>query len=344
MYELSPVWVLAAQRSGRLDPWPLLDAIGGAEALCRAGPAALVAAGAPLDMSARLLRTAPLPSARPFLLAGAPGYPASLEQLPFAPPVLFYEGSAALLRRPMVAIVSSRRCTAVGRRTAAELARAVCMAGGVVVSGMAVGIDSAAHAAASVTGATVAVLGQGLAAACQAGARRFRAQLVRAGGAVLSEFLPEFHAQRFTFLQRNRVIAGLASVTVVVEAGHRSGALSTARHALAAGREVLAVPGRYELPASRGCLDLIEEGATVVRGPKTVLEAAGLLAGDSRDPGRRSLPASARALEDALQRAGTLDQLASRSGLCGVEVLRLLAELEAMGLVRREPGQRYVLT
>jgi len=323
-----------------VDPWPIIDTLGGVQAVAEAGQRELLAAGLPIDLAAAAAREASRASPVPFVLAGEDAYPPALRLLPYAPPVLFHQGELGALQRPGVAIVGARSCTAEGRSSAAELARAVTLAGGVVVSGMAIGIDTAAHREAMRHGATVAVLGQGLAARSSHGARRLRSEIVENGGVVLSEFPPEASARRFTFLQRNRVIAGLARATVVVEAGRRSGALSTARHALEAGREVLAVPGHYRARASEGCLALIDQGAVVVRSSATVLEAAGLT-GAGASGGQRRLPANARALEDALQRGGTVDQLALRAGLPVVQACAILAELELAGLVRRLPGQRY---
>ncbi len=337
MFVLSTTWAALAKASGRFDPWPVLAALS-PEQLERPDRATLQRAGVPLDVLAECLSGQPVHSPFPFLLAGGMGYPAALASLPFAPPVLFYEGDLAALALPGVAIVGSRSCTSEGRRTAAELARAVCLAGGCVVSGMAIGIDTAAHREAMLHGRTIAVLGQGLAANSAQGAQRLRREIVAAGGIILAEFPPTYPAQKHTFLQRNRVIAGLSRATVVVEAGRRSGALNTARHALEAGREVLAVPGHYRASCSEGCLGLIEQGAGVVRSPAGVVEAAGLTLAASRE---RELPSGARILEEALRQGGTVEQLAHWAGVPVVEACRLLLELELAGLVRRRPGQRY---
>jgi DNA processing protein len=340
MHVLPSNWVVLSMASGRVDPWPLIRGLGGAEEVSRASVERLQAEGLPLDLAAQLRRAEDLHSHTAFVLAGEERYPSALRSLPFAPPVLFFEGDLYCLAPGAVAIVGSRRCTAEGRRSAAEIARAVCHAGLTVVSGMAIGIDTAAHREALLHGRTVAVLGQGLDAPQASGARRLRQQIVEGGGAVMSELLPTWPAKGFTFLQRNRVIAGLSRATVVVEAAQRSGALSTARHALAAGREVLAVPGHYANPGAQGCLALIEQGATVVRSPVTVLEAAGAaVLSEAEDA--RELPPVARVLADALQRGGTVDQLALRAGLSVLEASALLVELELAGLVRRMPGQRY---
>lgn len=343
MYLLPASWSAAARYSGRFDPWPSVDALGGAESFSRARPDDLMAAGVPVAVASRALSDGPLQVSVPFVVAGAPEYPKALRGVPFAPPVLFYQGDLSVLQRPMVAIVGTRRCTPYGRRTAWSLARGVAMGGGVVVSGLAIGIDMAAHEGAMEKGATVAVLGHGIQAGWRPGARRLGEDICRKGGVVLSEFLPEWPAGRFTFTQRNRVIAGLGRATVVVEAGHRSGALSTARQALAIHREVLSVPGPITGGASEGCLDLIERGATVVRGLSTVLEAAGLTKGGG--PGDAGLvPGTLGVVRDLLLMGATLDQLVASSGLPVAAALSALAELELAGVVRREAGQRFVMT
>lgn len=204
-----------------------------------------------------------------WLRADEANWPAALLGLPGAPVALSWEGNLDLLEAPGVAIVGTRRCTSTGRVMAREYAAAVAAAGGVVVSGLAAGIDAEAHLAAG--GRTIAVLGQGLAAPMPAWQAEVRRRVLREGGLVLSEYAPDMHADVWTFPQRNRVIAGLARGVVVVEAGHRSGAKNTAHHAMEFGREVAAVPGWPSLPSFAGCLDLVEEGCSVVRGPASVV-------------------------------------------------------------------------
>jgi DNA processing protein len=204
-----------------------------------------------------------------WLRVGKPGWPGALRGLAGAPVALSWEGDVRLLSEPAVAVVGTRHCTATGRRLARELAAAVASAGGVVVSGLAAGIDAEAHLAAA--GRTVAVLGQGLHAPMAAWQRAVRERVLRAGGLVLSEYPLHQHADRWTFPRRNRVIAGLSVATIVVEAGHRSGAKITAHHAAEYGRRVMAVPGLPAVPSFEGCLDLIEEGAEVYRGPASLL-------------------------------------------------------------------------
>ncbi len=214
----------------------------------------------------RWQRAALLPSLRgEWIHAADPAWPRVLVGVPFGPVALSVEGTTALLHGAGVTIVGARACTARGRRHAHELAHAVRAAGGVVTSGLAWGIDAEAHLAAE--GATIAVLGQGLATLMPPWQARLRAEILRAGGLVVSEFPDAQPPRPWTFPVRNRVLAALGRVIVVVEAGARSGARVTARLALGMGREVLAVPG------SEGTDALIEEGAVPVATPDDVLRA-----------------------------------------------------------------------
>ncbi len=196
-------------------------------------------------------------------------WPAALSGLPGAPVALSWEGNLSLLAEPSVAIVGTRRCTSTGRGLARDYSAAVVAAGGVVVSGLAAGIDAEAHLAAG--GRTIAVLGQGLAASLPGWQADLRRRIISAGGLILSEYHVDMHADIWTFPRRNRIIAGLSRGVVVVEAGHRSGAKNTAHYAMEFGREVAAVPGWPMLPSFAGCLDLVEEGCAVVRGPHSVV-------------------------------------------------------------------------
>jgi DNA processing protein len=213
----------------------------------------------------------------------------------------------------------------------------VTAAGGVVVSGLAIGIDSAAHRGTG--GRTIGVLGQGLEARGRSGLRGLTDWVVQRGGLVLSEFPSTYPPGRHTFPQRNRIIAALGAATVVIQAGERSGSLITARLAAEVGREILAVPGSMDAPPFAGCLTLIERGATVVRSERTVLSAAGLLAAD----GAAALPNAPAGLEDALRLGGRIDEISQRTGLPFESTFRIVAKLEAEGLVMREAGQRYRL-
>jgi DNA processing protein len=186
-----------------------------------------------------------------------------------------YLGNLALLKEPGIAIIGARSCTRYGRNQARSLAHAVATAGGVVISGMAAGIDSEAHLGAN--GRTIAVLGQGIDVSMAWWQERIKQEILKKGGLILSEFAPDHPASIWTFPQRNRIVAALASTIVVVEAAAKSGTQITVDFGLELGKEILAVPGPVGAPASIGCLKLIAEGAGVVQGPRSVLEAARLI-------------------------------------------------------------------
>ena len=195
----------------------------------------------------------------PAIWRSGPRFPTGLTDIPFAPAVRFFEGELALLSAPCVALVGSRKATQRGLEMARRLAKHVSRGGGVVVSGGAHGIDEAAHRAAE--GRTIMVLGQGLRAPRTHRLDRLIGQVLGSGGLILSEFRPEHHGTRFTFPQRNRVISGLSTCTVVVEASARSGALITARHALEQGRDVWVVPDHPLASTGQGNLRLLAQGA-----------------------------------------------------------------------------------
>ncbi len=327
---LSPFWSGAAQLTARIDFLSYASAPGALTALAACTLSQLCALGVPPAHAWALISAPRVVDPGVHLLLGDADYPGSLAPLPFAPPVLFLWGERALLQRPGLAIVGARRCTEQGRRFAAQLARAVSEAGGVVISGLAWGIDEAAHDAS--LSSTIAVLGQGfhtLAGRSQALADR----IVAAGGLVLSEFAPTVTATRITFPQRNRIIAGLARATAVIEAAERSGALITARLATEYGRDVLAVPGHPSTPTAHGCLDLIASGAGLLRRVDDGLDAIGL----SSAPRSTSTDPLLAALDDA----PGFDQLSERLAEAPHLLARRLAELELQGLVLRLPGDRF---
>jgi len=327
---LSPFWSGAAQLSGRIDLVSYVGRVDVVQTLAQRSMSELCTLGVPPAQAWALMSTPGIHEPGPHLLLGDPDYPSDLALLPYAPPVLFSWGEAALLRRPGLAVVGARRCTEQGRRFAAQLARAVCGAGGTVISGLAWGIDEAAHDAS--LSCTIAVLGQGfrtLAGRSAALADR----IVAAGGLVVSEFAPDHEAARHTFPQRNRVIAGLARATTVIEAAERSGALITARLASEYGRDVLAVPGHPSTPTAQGCLDLIATGAGLLRRVEDGLAAAGL------PTGPRVAPADP--LLALLDDTPSFDLLLERLDEAPHLLTRRLAELELQGVVRRMPGDRF---
>jgi DNA processing protein len=293
----------------------------------------------------------------------APTYPDRLRELPDPPAVLHVAGSlAALPQGEAVAIVGARRATPYGLEVSHTLGRGLAAAGVPVVSGMALGIDSAAHAGARAArargappirahagasgapvGAPVAVLAGGAETAYPARMRSLHRRLIEAG-AVVSEMPPGFTARRWCFPARNRIIAALSTLTIVVEAATRSGSLITADLATDLGRVVAAVPGPVTSRYSAGANELLHAGAAVVRGPRDVLDL--VLGADAPAlPEPAPLvpldPAQRRVL-DAIERGqGTLAELA-RTMDEAQAASRTLSELELLGLVRRGFGGRYV--
>lgn len=207
------------------------------------------------------------------LVPGAAGYPAGLEEMPDAPPILWARGDVAWLSRPMVAMVGARNASSLGVRMARRLSGALGTAGHVVVSGLARGIDTEAHLAALATG-TVAVMAGGVDVIYPEENAALAARIAEAG-CVVSEQPMGMTPQARHFPLRNRIIAGMARAVVVVEAAARSGSLITARDALDLGREVLAVPGHPFDARAAGCNMLIRDGAVLVRSAEDVLETIG---------------------------------------------------------------------
>jgi DNA processing protein len=280
----------------------------------------------------------------------SPRYPARLGDLADPPAVLHVAGDPAVLGLgDAVAIVGARRASSYGLETGRSLGRGLSLAGVPVVSGMALGIDSAAHVGAlEGTAPTIAVLAGGADVPYPARKRHLHRRIAE-HGAVVSELPPGFTAHRWCFVARNRIIAALSEVTVVVEATERSGSLTTADFALQAGRTVGAVPGPVTSQLSTGTNALLRDGAALVRGARDVLDLLALLTGRPQTapaPDPRSdlsdLPPDLRALLEAVEQGrATPAALASTSDEAE-RVLRGLAELELRGLVRREFGGRYV--
>ena len=266
-------------------------------------------------------------------------YPTVLLDLPQPPDPLWVDGDVTALRSPGVAIVGTRRMTGYGERVARELAVACASAGVVVVSGLAQGIDSAAHRGAlDGGGRTLAVLGESIPTfvATVSGRRRPLVPRIREHGALVSEYAAPFAAKRWTFAQRDATIAALASVVVVVEAGEISGALITAEHARRLGRRVYAVPGPLGSSASVGTNALIAQGlaGALVSGDQLV-RAAGIATG------ARTREAARDPLVDALRDGPLgLDELALRLRVSASVLSAQLAPLVLAGTLRTLPDGR----
>jgi len=284
-------------------------------------------------------------------------YPSRLRKVDLPPPVLFVRGEVAALEAlHPVAVVGTRRPTGLGRATAARIGEALAASGATVVSGLALGVDGAAHAAAVRAGVpTVAVMGGGHDHLYPAAHRGLAESIANGGGAVVSEFAPDTSPTRGTFPRRNRIISGLSDATVVVEAGFRSGALTTAAWALEQGRGLFIVPGRMDDPAVAGCLAFLRDGgpqAKIIVGVAELLEDLGLdidVAPSSAavEKGRTrstmgEVGPAARAVRTAmLAGASGVDELVAATGLRGAVILGVLTILEDLGLIVETFGRYH---
>ena len=286
-----------------------------------------------------------------------PDYPALLRRAPNPPALLFVAGDPGLLWHPQIAIVGSRRPSAGGRERAHRFAAAFARAGWAVTSGLAEGIDAAAHAGAMSAGRTVAVVGTGP-DLCYPVSHAGLMAGIAASGAVITEHPPGTPALASHFPSRNRIIAGLSLGTVVIEAAMRSGALISARLAAEAGREVFALPGSVDNPTARGCHRLIRDGAALVEAPGEVVEAleplartlAEALRGRLEPPATPSSDRSAggqpptdadhNRLWSALGHDPTgMDSLAERTGLTVAALSSMLLLMELEGRVVADNGR-----
>ena len=273
-----------------------------------------------------------------FLARSDPGFPPLLRAIHDPPPGLFLRGNAeaGLLALPAVAIVGARACSAYGRQIARSVARELASAGLVMVSGLARGVDAEAHRGAlEAGGITVAVLGCGIDRDYPA-ANRELARQVAASGLVVSEYAPGVEPAPWRFPARNRIVAGLCSASVVVEARERSGALITADFALEEGREVFAVPGEITSALSAGSNALLRLGATPLTCAEDVLESFGLAAADRPEP--QVGAAAGLVLARVREAAAGADELGRATGLSAEELAVALTELELAGAVVEEGG------
>ena len=267
-----------------------------------------------------------------FVRLGEPGYPERLLDCADPPKALWGRGDPSLLERPAVSIVGTRRATAYGERVARELGRVLAMSGATVISGLARGIDAAAHRGAlDATGATCAVLGTGLDVVYPRGHTQLQ-RTIGERGLLLSELEPPNAAHGGSFPRRNRIIAALSKLTIVVEAGVKSGALITAAHAMALDRTVAVVPGPIDVPQAQGSNELLRDGAVAIVSMADAVALVGLTA-----PVRvADLPESGpeRRLWDALiDGAADLDTLCTRASLRAHEGMAAASVLEMRGLI-----------
>ena len=298
---------------------------------------------------------------RDVLVLGDPRYPEALLQTADPPTLLYTKGRIELLAADSIAIVGSRNPTAQGLENARAFAAHLSRAGLVIVSGLALGIDGAAHQGAldgmategaereggngAGAGGTIAVVGTGLDRVYPA-RHRALAHRIAASGLIVSEFAIGMPALPENFPIRNRIIAGLARGTLVVEAALQSGSLITARLAAESGRDVFAIPGSIHSPQARGCHALLKQGARLVDSAADILEDFAAARPGSPGQARAATPAGAAAKEDPLLAALGfdpigLDALVARTGQSAADLATRLLDLELAGRVARMPGQVF---
>lgn len=303
------------------------------------GKADLLLDFSPAEAIAQAMTWAEQPDQHILTLADR-AYPASLLETPDPPSVIYVRGNPALLQAPSIGVVGSRNATPQGLRNAGQFSHALAEQGWCIVSGLAMGIDAAAHRAAlAADGATVAVIGTGADRIYPARNREL-ALAISERGAIVSEFRLGTPANAANFPRRNRLIAGLSRGVLVVEATTESGSLITARLAGEQGREVFAIPGSIHSPQARGCHKLIRQGAKLVETADDVVEELG-------DQGTHRQPSSpeSNAGHPLLAALGHdpcgLDELVERSGLGTDSLLTELLSLELAGKIAVLPGNRY---
>ncbi len=268
-----------------------------------------------------------------------------LTSLAKSPEKLYFIGNLPEKRVPSVAIVGTRKPTSYGKEVTHTLAYELAKRGVVVVSGLALGVDGLAHRAAlEAGGTTLAVLGNGLGTIYPATHKSLADDIVRSGGAILSEYEPHESAKSWTFLARNRIVSGLADAIIITEAAARSGTLNTAMHALEQGKEVFVVPGNITSPMSVGCNTLIKQGATPISSVDEILEiiAPNLITTQGLLPlGSNALETKIIELIASGVRDG--DELQNQAGSTATDLSMALTMLEVAGSIRNLGANQWTL-
>ena len=280
-------------------------------------------------------------------LASMADFPVRLKSIPDAPDILFVLGKLPPETMPAVAIVGSRHDTRYGREQTKRIARELAESGVAVISGLARGIDTAAHEGAlEGNGVTVAVLGNGIKSVYPPENKDLAQRILQSGGAVISEFAPDSEPLPFHFPIRNRLIAGLADALLLIEARHRSGTASTVNHALAQGKEVFALPGNVGAPGSELPLQLLKEGAGICTEGADILDYMGWRRQEKQltlfdVPAETETDPVLKALE---LEEKTFEELLEETGLSAPELGAQLTLLEMEGKVARLGGRAYQKT
>jgi DNA processing protein len=286
---------------------------------------------------------------------GSPEYPTLLGEISDPPIILFAHGCLEILKTIQIGVVGSRNPDAAGKKIAGEFARELTHAGATVTSGLALGIDSCSHEGAlSANGHTIAVTGNGLDMIYPARNKALAEKIVERG-ILVSEFTPGTKPIPANFPRRNRIISGMSTGVLVVQAALRSGSLITARYAMEQGREVFAIPGSIHNPMAKGCHALIKQGAKLVESVNDIIEELGSLAtvvidenrflnnAANNEPGEEELDADYKVLLDSLAYDPiSIDRLIELTGLTTASVSSMLLILELRGLVVSQSGGVYV--
>jgi DNA processing protein len=275
-----------------------------------------------------------------------PLFPKELLNIPQPPRELFIEGNwADLLAKPKVAVIGSRKVSNYGRIVTERLTQTLVTYGIAVVSGLAFGVDSIAHTTALVNGGpTIAILPNGLDNICPASHTQLAHQIVKQGGALISEYSPRSQFYKSNLIARNRLVAGLCQAVLITEAGERSGSLHTASFAIDGGKEVLVVPGPITSPSSIGCNNLIKSGATMITGPSDLLNALNIQAADlavtdviaANEDEYQILKLIKEGIKDG-------DELQQQSGLSPSKYLEVMSFLEISGRIKALGGNQWDL-
>ncbi len=287
------------------------------------------------------------------IFLGDENYPPQLAQIPNPPRILYVRGALLSEDERAIAIVGSRHCSPYGREVARKLARDLAGAGWTIISGLARGIDAAGHQGALETGRTIAILAGGL-SSIYPPEHKDLANKVAAAGALITEAHMQMEPLSLLFPERNRIITGLAQALVVVEAGQKSGALLTAKHALEQGRDIFAVPGPVNSEFSAGPLELLRKGAKLIRNADDLLEdIQGTVFSSIHPPGEISktefrptkppenLSEDQNKIWHLLEEVRPVDVLSQELELAIPDLNRLLLDLEMKRIVRRLPGNRF---
>ncbi len=264
-------------------------------------------------------------------------YPPLLREISVPPPLLFVRGDSSWLSMPQVAVVGSRNATPQGIRNAESFSCYLAAGGFVITSGLALGIDGAAHRGALQGGKTLAVLGSGVDVVYPRQHQDIYQRILESGGAVISEFLPGTSPLPSHFPRRNRLISGLSSGVLVVEAALKSGSLITARYALEQNREVFAIPGSIHNPMSRGSHHLIRQGATLVESPQEIVQQLGGMLEYYAETAFTTAPECSGDEKRLLSAMGfdpvDVDSLVISTGMPAKDVMQMLMLLELDGKV-----------